>query len=263
MRIGLLNIMPEAEKYEDLIFKLLLHQAVDVEIVLIRAKNHAYKSSDKLHLEKHYVSFDQAVEKQQLHGLILTGAPVEFVAFEDITYWNELTEILNYARENIISTMGICWGSIAIGKFLGIDNTIIEDKLFGVFRAKFLKHAHWIAGDGNVEFECPQSRYAGLDETQLINAEKQGKINLLAASTTAGHFIFESSDESFLAHLGHPEYDIHRIMMEYERDKLKGLNLIPENFNVTNPINSWQQYSSALFANWLKRIEQKCNLKTE
>ncbi|MFZ4413364.1 MAG: homoserine O-acetyltransferase/O-succinyltransferase family protein [Bacteroidales bacterium] len=259
LRIGLLNIMPEAEKYETKILSMITQQSNTVEIVLIKSSFHSYKSTDKHHLDKFYCTFGQAIANKKLDGLIVTGAPVELMPFENITYWNELIEIFNYAQKNIISTLGICWGGIAIGKFLGINEIILDKKLFGVFPSTYHQEKHWINNSSKSVFDCPQSRYASLNEKELELAENNGSIQLLVDSTEAGHFIFESSDERFVAHLGHPEYDIQRILSEYERDQIKGLNLIPQHFDVKNPVNTWQENSLAFFGKWLEMINNKSN----
>ncbi len=257
LRIGILNIMPEAEKYETILLKRIAQQVIPIEIVLIKAKNHAYKTSNKQHLENFYLTFEQAIETKKLDGLIITGAPVETMPFKNISYWDELTGIFDYAQHNIISIMGLCWGGIAIGKYLGINNILFPNKLFGVFPSEYLQKKHWITNDTNRIFHCPQSRYAGLDENELAVAEKNGTIRLLVNSKEAGHFIFESSDERFIAHLGHPEYDANRIVSEYERDRLKELNHIPLHFDVNNPVNTWQQSGIDFFAKWLQMIKEK------
>jgi len=257
LRIGLLNIMPEAEKYEINILRLMDEQPISVEIVLIKAINHTYKSSNNQHINNHYITFWQAVEAKKLDGLIITGAPVENMDFEKITYWNELLEILDYAQHHIISTMGICWGGIAIGKYLGINKVALPNKLFGVFTSECLHKEHWMCDETKPVFDCPQSRYAGLNEDELAIAEKNFTIRLLVNSEEAGHFIFESSNERFIAHLGHPEYDANRIVFEYTRDKVKGLNHIPLHFDVNNPVDNWHQNSINFFGSWLGMLKNK------
>ena len=257
LRIGLLNIMPEAEKYELSVLKLLKHQSIPLELVLIKANHHIYKSSNLIHLEKNYITFDKAIENKKLHGLILTGAPVETMDFENITYWKELLEIFDYAQQHIKSTLGICWGGIAIGKYLGIDKKMLDKKLFGVFTAKYMQRNHWMNNHSNPEFDCPQSRYAGLNEIDLAEAVKSKKIRLLVNSSEAGAFVFESTDERFIAHLGHPEYDENRIIFEYKRDYLKGLNHLPCHFDVNLPVNTWQQDSQDFIGKWLQMINNK------
>jgi homoserine O-succinyltransferase len=257
LRIGLLNIMPEAEKYEPSILRLLTQQTIAVETVLIKSGIHAYKSSDKQHLEKYYINFKEAVHTKHLDGLILTGAPVETFDFKSISYWKELLEIFSYAQQHIISTLGICWGGIAIGKYLGIDKTVFDEKIFGVFPSTYLHKNHWMCDEANPVFDCPQSRYAGWNEKDLDMAEQNKTIRLLVRSNEAGPFIFESCDQRFIAHLGHPEYDAGRILFEYERDRLNGLTHSPSNFNVNNPIDSWQQSSRHFFGKWLEMIKNK------
>ncbi len=254
VRIGILNIMPEAEKYEKYLINSIANQNISVDIVLIKAKNHTYTSSDKAHLDKFYINFDKAIETKKLDGLIITGAPVETIPFENISYWSELIEIFDYAKHNIINTLGICWGGIAIGKYLGINNTIFKNKLFGVFSSEYLQKNHWINNCSTKIFNCPQSRYAGLNENELLIAENNDLIRLLVNSGEALHYIFESSDERFIAHLGHPEYNTTRILAEYNRDKLKGINNIPQHFDINNPVYSWQKSSIDFFTNWLNMI---------
>ncbi len=261
IRIGLLNLMPEAEKYEKYLMEMFAFQTIHVETVWIKATQHAYKSSDKKQLEKVYVTFGQAIEKEKLDGLIITGAPVETLPFETITYWNELIGILDYSQQHIISTMGICWGGIAIGKYLGIDNKLLDEKLFGVFSSEYLQKEHWITDSKHTVFDCPQSRYASMDENALIATAKNGNIRLLVNSEEAGIYVFESADGRFLAHLGHPEYDTDRIVSEYKRDALKGLNHIPLHFDVNHPVNTWQQNGKDFFGKWLEMISLKKNLK--
>jgi len=257
LRIGILNIMPEAEKYEISMVKLLTQQAIAVETVLIKSGIHAYKSSDSQHLEKYYLCFKDAIKTKHLDGLILTGAPVETFTFESISYWNELLDIFNYAQQHIISTMGICWGGIAIGKYLGIDKTVFDEKIFGVFPSYCLQKNHWMTDKEKPEFDCPHSRYAGWNENDLAEAEKNAGIRILAQSNEAGPFIFESSDQRFIAHLGHPEYEASRIVFENERDRLNGLNHIPLHFDVKKPVNTWEHNSMDFFGKWLEMISSK------
>ena len=253
----MLNIMPQAEKYEPSVRRLIENRPSAVETVLIRSALHAYKSSDKKHLAQFYVTFDRAVDGKKLDGLIITGAPVGAIDFENITYWNELKSIFDYARTGIAGTLGICWGAIAVGKYLGADRTMLADKLFGVFPARWLVKKHWSCGGSKSPFNCPQSRYASLDERDLARLKKEGALRLLAGSGAAGHFIFESADGRFAGHMGHPEYDTDRIMFEYRRDQLKGLNLVPAHFEVGRPRDTWSGASLGFFGRWLKMLEAK------
>jgi len=257
LRIGIFNVMPEAEKYEFSIVRPLGGSTIIVIPVWIKAKNHSYKSSDKDHIKKWYLTFEQAIKYEPLDGLIITGAPVETIPFEAVTYWEELKEIFGESWKNIISTLGICWGGLAIGKMFGVEKINYAKKLFGVYAAKNINRNHRITGGFNDIFYCPQSRYAGFNENDLRIAADSGKINLLAHSEEAGHFIFESGDERFIGHLGHHEYDAERIIFEYFRDLQKGLENAPVNFDFNNPVNVWRENGNEFFFRWIQSIYTK------
>lgn len=251
----IINIMPEAEKYEELILKQLVNIPQCIEISFVKLKTHQYKSSDKLHLNCIYKTFDECTHRTIPDGIIITGAPVELLDFKSISYYNELIEIMNYAKQNIKSTLGICWAGIFIGHYLGIENKIFKNKIFGVFQAEYNDINNWLKTEKKL-FSCPQSRYAGINEQQLSKAAKNAVVNILCKSAEAGSFIFESADHKFVAHLGHPEYEVNRIMFEYLRDQHKGLGNIPKNFDVENQINTWGTDSYDFFSKWIKLIEK-------
>ncbi len=253
IKLAIVNIMPEAEKYEELLLKQLLDLPQYIEIEFIKLKTHLYKSSDILHLNTFYHTFEDSIKHRIPDGLIITGAPVELLDFNTISYYDELIEIMNYANLNIKSTMGICWGGIFVGHFLGIKNQIFRHKISGVFPAEYSLENVWLKAE-NTFFNCPQSRYAGLNENQLSNAEEKGLVNILCKSAEAGSFIFETTDHKFVAHLGHPEYEADRIMFEFLRDQAKGLNIFPKYFDVNNPENNWKNHSIDFFENWIKLI---------
>lgn len=253
IRLAIINIMPEAEKYEESLLKLFIDFTEIIEIVFVRLINHKYKSSDAQHLNAFYTNFDNAVSCKKPDGLVITGAPVELVQFQSISYYNELLEILKYANNHIKSTLGICWGGIFIGNYLGIKNQILSEKLFGVFPAEYTSENNWLKYKTAV-FNCPQSRYAGLDQTDLENSEKEGAINILCKSDEGGGFIFESSNHKFVAHLGHPEYEPERLIFEYKRDTAKGLNHFPLYLNIKNPDKNWQNHANDFFGSWINLI---------
>jgi homoserine O-succinyltransferase len=254
LRIGIINIMPQAERYEYHLLYPLGKSVLQVSPVWIRLKNHAYKSSDPEHLKNYYVSFEQAIEQGPLDGLIITGAPVEELPFEAVTYWEELEEILGYARTGISSTMGICWGGLALAKTMGIEKMLYPQKVFGVYETRNLKRNHPITGDFDDVFYCPQSRHAGIHDILLEEAAKDKEIDLLAHADGAGYVIFGSSDGRFIMHVGHPEYEAERIAVEYFRDRKKGRSDVPEprNFDVDNPRNRWRMHCLDFFAQWIR-----------
>ncbi|MBN1575887.1 MAG: homoserine O-succinyltransferase, partial [Chitinispirillaceae bacterium] len=198
LRIGILNIMPRADTYEFSLLHPLGRSVMQIEPVWIRLDTHTYSSTDPVHLERLYVPFKEAVDKQHLDGLIVTGAPVEEIPFEEVSYWNEIRRILRYARKNIPSTLGICWGGLALAKYLGIEKMLNRNKIFGVFETVNLDRSHPITGEMDDRFRCAQSRHAGISDEVLEAQSDKGNIHLLAWSKEAGYTIFESADQRFL-----------------------------------------------------------------
>ena len=256
LRIGILNIMPKAENYElNLLFPL-GRSPLQIEPVWIRLHDHCYASSDHSHLDRVYVSFEEAVKEKHLDGLLISGAPVEQIPFEDVRYWSELEKILDYARKNIVSTVGICWGGLALAKALGIEKQTFESKLFGVFETQKLSSSHPITGEMDDVYWCPHSRHAGIPDSVLEQKEKEGLVNLLSHSQEAGYVIFESSDHRFLMHLGHMEYEAERLVEEYNRDVEAGLTSVqpPVNVNLQNPVNRWRAHNLEFFNQWVRYV---------
>ena len=256
LRIGILNVMPKAESYEYTLLKPLGRSILQIEPLWIRLHSHAYASSDQDHIQSLYVTFEEAVRRKPLDGLLLTGAPVEVMPFEEVQYWAELVSILTYARRNIASTLGICWGGMALAKLLHIEKQMLDKKLFGVFQNHNLQRDHVITGETDDLFWCPQSRHSGYSEEVLERAAETGSVNLLSHSSITGYTIFESTDQRYLMHLGHPEYEPERIVHEYERDRSAGRTDVgpPVNFDIANPINIWRSHRNEFYAQWLKFI---------
>ena len=258
LRIGVLNIMPKAETYEFSLLQPLGRSVLQIEPVWIRLKTHNYTSSDQSHLNKLYVLFEEAVGRAHLDGLIVTGAPVEEIPFDEVVYWEEIKRILKYARKNIASTLGICWGGLALAKYLGIDKTVYKKKVFGAFKTCNLNRAHRITGEMDDWFWCAQSRHSGIDDDVLERERDKGNINLLAHSDEAGYVIFESADSRFLIHLGHPEYDPTRLTEEYDRDMAKGRTDVdlPKNVDLNKPMNLWRSHRTEFFTQWIKYLHE-------
>jgi homoserine O-succinyltransferase len=258
LRIGVLNIMPQAETYEFSLLYPLGRSVLQIEPIWIRLETHKYASTDQSHLEKLYVTFEEAVDRKRLDGLIVTGAPVEEIPFEQVTYWEEILRILRYAQRNIASTLGLCWGALALAKYLGIEKTVLPKKIFGVFETRNLNRDHRITGDMDDVFWCPQSRHSGIPDDVLERERDNGKINLLAHAKGTGYIIFESADQRFLMHLGHLEYEPGRLIEEYNRDKGLGRQDVdkPENFDIDNPINTWRAHRNEFFSQWIKFVHE-------
>jgi homoserine O-succinyltransferase/O-acetyltransferase len=258
LRIGILNVMPVAETYEFSLLHPLGRSVLQIEPVWIKLHSHVYSSSNQQHLENFYIHFEEAIDRHKLDGLLLTGAPVEELPFENVNYWGELTRILKYAHNNISSTLGICWGGLALAKFMGIEKVQYKDKMFGVYETVNLDRTHRITGDMDDEFLCAQSRHAGIPDEVLEAERDKGTIKLLAYAKGAGYTIFESADQRFLIHLGHPEYEPERIVYEYRRDREKGRTDVaePRNFHVDKPVNTWRTHRNEFFSQWVKYVHE-------
>jgi homoserine O-succinyltransferase len=256
LRIGILNIMPQAENYEFSLLYPLGRSVLQIEPIWIRLESHKYASTDQSHLQKLYVTFEEAVDRNRLDGLIVTGAPVEEIPFEQVTYWEEILRILKYARRNTSSTLGLCWGALALAKFLGIEKVVLPKKVFGVFETRNLNRDHRITGDMDDVFCCPQSRHSGIPDKVLELERDEGRINLLAHAKGTGYIIFESADQRFLMHLGHLEYEPERLVEEYKRDIKLGRNDVdkPENFDLDKPMNTWRAHRNEFFTQWIKFV---------
>jgi len=256
LRVGILNIMPRAQTYEFSLLQPLGRSVMQIEPVWIRLRTHAYASSDRSHLDKLYVPFDEVVSRSRLDGLIVTGAPVEDMPFEEVSYWEEIKSILEYARANVASTLGICWGGLALAKYLGIDKAAYAKKVFGVYKTVSLNHDHRITGEMDDWFWCPQSRHSGIEDAVLERERDAGRLNLLAYAEGAGYVIFESADARFMVHLGHPEYEPSRLVEEYNRDAAKGKSGVepPKNVDLANPENLWRSHRTEFFTQWIKYL---------
>jgi homoserine O-succinyltransferase/O-acetyltransferase len=256
LRVGILNIMPKGEAYEPYLLFPLSRTIIQIEPVWIRLHSHAYKSTDLDHLDQYYDYFENAIAKAPLDGLVVTGAPVEEMEYEEVSYWDEITTILTFARQNITSTFGICWGGLALAKMVGIEKEMFKEKLFGVFETRNLDRSHPITGELDDVFWCVQSRHSGISDGVLERERSTGKLNLLAHSNNGGYTIFESADRRFLMHLGHPEYEAQRLVDEYMRDAALGRSDVPlpVNLDVNNPINRWRSHGLEFFAQWIRYI---------
>ncbi len=256
LRIGILNIMPVADTYEYNILFPIGRSVLQIEPVWIRLNTHPYKSTSKVHLDKLYVSFEEAIKDRGFDGLIITGAPVEEKEFSDIWFWNELSDILSYARENVASTLGICWGGLALAYFNGIEKKVFPRKIFGVYPLKNINRDHPITGELDDIFMSPQSRYAGIEDKLLEERASSEDLSLLAYSKETGYSIFETADKRFLMHLGHPEYETERLVNEYKRDLEKGITAIqkPFNLDIDHPLNTWRSHSLEFFTQWVKDV---------
>ena len=251
LRIGILNIMPLGKEYEFNLLHPLGLSPLQIQPIWIRLKSHFYKTWDVAHLETLYVSWEEAMTPNPLDGLIITGAPVEHLPFEDVNYWPELVKLIEEARSKCASTLGLCWAGFALAYLAGVQKENFVKKLFGVFPMRSLVPGHPLMGTQDDVFLCPQSRYAGLPDSAMEDAQNQGKLRLLSYGKKVGYTIFETTDQRQLMHLGHPEYNVSRLLSEMERDKSRGDVPSPENFDPNKASTLWRSHRNLLFQQWL------------
>ena len=254
LRIAILNLMPTKVATETQLLRLLGNSPLQVEVTLLHMSSHTSKNTSAEHLLEHYVSFAE-VRHQSFDGLIVTGAPVETLPFEDVDYWGELTELLDWARTNVFSSFFICWGAqAALYRYYGIPKHDLPEKQFGVFSHRLLVRNERIVQGFDDVFFAPHSRHT---ETRRDNVVAEPRLLLLAESDEAGVYLIQSADRRQLFATGHSEYDACTLQGEYARDLGKGLpigipkNYFPEDDPSREPLVRWRGHSNLLFSNWL------------
>lgn len=254
LRIGIVNLMPRAETYEVTLTRALAASGRAFEPIWLRLDTPAYTSSDRTRIEQVYVPPSAALDSG-LDGLIVSGAPVEDLAYDAVTYWPELSAQLRLARSLVRSTLGLCWGGMALAKLLDVEKIGFAKKLFGVYSLE-PRGAHPVLNGAAVL--CPQSRHSGLDPVSLSAAVANGAVRLLAGSEAAGEVILESTDGRYLMHTGHPEYETERLGFEYRRDAAAGRCDVdpPVGYDLERPVATWADASATFFRGWLDGLRK-------
>ncbi|MGM8365972.1 homoserine O-acetyltransferase MetA [Virgibacillus sp. W0181] len=254
LNILILNLMPEKEKTELQLLRLLGNTPLQVNITFLHTATHVSKNVSKSHLDTFYSTFND-VKDNRYDGLIVTGAPIEHFQFEDVNYWDELTEIMEWSKDNVTSVMNICWGAqAALYYHFGIDKQELPKKCSGIFKHQLLEPKVKLVRGFDEEFNAPHSRYT---EVSLDEIQNDPRLLLLATSEDAGAFMMMSKDGKHIMLTGHLEYDATTLAEEYDRDLEKGLNIdMPENYFPNNdvsqrPLNTWRSHTHLLFSNWL------------
>jgi homoserine O-succinyltransferase/O-acetyltransferase len=254
LRVAILNLMPTKIATETQLLRLLGNSPLQVEITLIHTASHEAKNVSAEHLLNHYKSFTQ-VRRQKFDGLIITGAPVEQIPFEEVDYWPELKDIMDWAKTNVFSTLSICWGAQAgLHYHYGVPKYPLPRKMFGVFPHCVLDPYNKLMRGFDDIFLAPHSRHT---EIRREDVEHIADLSILAESDVAGIIIVASKDGRNTFVTGHLEYDSLTLKGEYERDISKGLPIqIPANYYPSDdpaqpPLVRWRGHANLLFANWL------------
>jgi homoserine O-succinyltransferase len=249
IEIALLNLMPTKVDTETQLLRLLSNTPLQVNITFIKTATYKSTNTSKDHLDKFYVEFEK-VSHRKFDGFIVTGAPVETLKFEEVKYWEELRVIMDWARDNVTSTMFICWATqAALYHHFGIEKVNLKKKLSGVFpHIRAVNNEPLLKGVDDV-FYIPHSRFTGLDETQVENCKH---LRVLAQSDKAKSSIIKTRDNKMFFFTGHGEYDTDTLDKEYRRDLAKGLSIKPVNYYKNDkPTATWRAAANVIFNNWL------------
>lgn len=254
LQLAILNLMPTKIATETQLLRLLGNSPLQVEVTLLHTATYQSKNVDAEHLMNHYETF-KAVENKKFDGLIITGAPVEQMPFEEVNYWPELCDIMDWAKGNVLSTFYICWGAQAgLYHHFGVPKYPLERKCFGVFEHNVLApHERLLRGFDDV-FLAPHSRHT---EVRREDIEKVPELQMLAESEDAGVYMVGTRDGRHIFITGHSEYDPLTLKGEYDRDINKGLPIhVPRNYYPKDdpskpPHVRWRGHAHLLFSNWL------------
>ncbi|NMM64589.1 homoserine O-succinyltransferase [Clostridium sp. P21] len=254
LKIAILNLMPTKITTEVQLLRLIGNTSLQIEIELLHPKTHTCKNISEEYLTNFYKTFDD-IKNEKFDGLIITGAPVEQIDFEEVTYWEELKEIMDWSMHNVCSTLHICWGAQAgLYYHYNIPKHSLEKKMFGVFEHKTLKQNVEILRGFDDQFFVPHSRHT---EVRREDIEKVPNLNILAESEESGIYMVTAKKGRQIFVTGHSEYDPLTLKSEYDRDISKGLNIdVPRNYFPQDdpskkPLVKWRGHANLLFTNWL------------
>jgi homoserine O-succinyltransferase len=261
LKVGIVNLMPTTLDTETQLLRLLGNSPIQVDITFLRMGSHESRNAPPGHLERFYISSDQVIREHiRFDGLIITGAPVETLAFEDVDYWKELTEVLDYSTKNVWSTLHICWGAQA-GLYYryGVPKKVLPRKLFGVFPHGVNERHTTLFRGFDDEFLAPQSRHTESDRRAIA-----AKPELIIESETdeVGVFFVTAREGREIYVTGHLEYDPLTLDREYRRDLGKGLpiappkNYYPGDDPAKPPIVRWRAHAHLFFSNWINYVYQ-------
>jgi homoserine O-succinyltransferase len=259
LRIALLNLMPKKIQTENQFARLIGATPLQIELSLIRMSDHQSRNTAADHMESFYRPFEE-VGDEKFDGLIITGAPIEHLAFEDVTYWDELTRVMDWTQTNVHSTFGVCWGGMAmIHHFHGVPKHILPAKAFGCFRHRNLDAASPYLRGFSDDCVIPVSRWTEMRQAEVDAAP--GLVTLLG-SDEVGPCLVEDAAHRALYIFNHFEYDRDTLKQEYDRDAEAGTpinvpcNYYPDDNPALVPLNRWRSHAHLLYGNWINEIYQ-------
>lgn len=254
IEIGILNLMPLKEDTELQVLRLLSNTPLQVNVTFVTLSSHESKNTAMSHLNQFYERFAD-IKNRKFDGFIITGAPVEKIHFEEVDYWEELKELMDWTNTHVTSTLHICWGAqAALYYHYGIDKYLLDRKLFGVYKHRVLNRKIPLVRGFDDVFLAPHSRHTDVP-VEKIRGHKD--LTVLAESEEAGVFLASAKEGRQIFVMGHPEYDRMTLDSEYKRDLSKGLPIdIPKNYYPgddpeNKPLLTWRSVSNNLYTNWL------------
>lgn len=254
LQICILNLMPVKQDTELHLLRSLSNTPLQVDVTFMKMNGHVSLNTSATHLNKFYHTFDE-LKDNKYDGLIITGAPVEQLAFEEVDYWTELCEIMEWSKGHVHSTFHICWGAQAgLYYHFGLNKRLLPEKLFGVFSHRVLNRKEPLVRGFDDIFYIPHSRHT---ETPAAQIHGCSRLVVMAESEEAGVLLCMTRDGRQIFVMGHPEYDRYTLHQEYMRDREKGLEIaVPKNYYpADNPENRpclvWRAHCNSLYANWL------------
>ena len=264
LRIGLLNLMPNKERTETQFSRLIGSTPLQIDLTLVRVTDHKSKNTAEDYLKTFYKTWEE-VKQETFDGFVVTGAPVANMPFEEVRYWPEMLEIMEWTKTNVHQTMFICWGAqAALHHFHGVKRYRMDKKAFGVYRHKILNlRTPWLRGFSDSPM-IPVSRYNDIDRTTLGD-----NLEILIDNDEIGICMLGDKQNRALYMLNHLEYDNRSLADEYERDVKAGLdtpqpvNLFPNGDVTAEPENRWRSHAHLLFQNWINEIYQTTPFRLE
>ncbi|WP_088831151.1 homoserine O-acetyltransferase MetA [Paenibacillus tyrfis] len=254
LRIVILNLMPTKETTETQLLRLIGNTPLQVEFILLHPKTHTSKNTSLEHLEQFYKTFED-IKHERFDGMIVTGAPVEQLEFEEVNYWEELTQIMEWSKTHVTSTLHICWAAQAgLYYHFGVPKYPLDEKIFGVFPHTITTSNVKLLRGFDELFLVPQSRHTDVRREDVARVEQ---LDILSESEEAGVYIAATKDGKQIFITGHSEYDACTLKYEYDRDVNKGMEIaVPKNYYPNNdparpPLNTWRAHANLLFSNWL------------
>jgi homoserine O-succinyltransferase len=254
IQILILNLMPIKEDTELQILRELSNTPLQIDCTFMRMRSHDSKNTSKSHLDTFYVTFDQ-IKRKHYDGMIVTGAPVELYEFEDVDYWDEISQVFSWINTHVTSTIYLCWAAqAAMYYYYGLQKKLLEKKMIGLFQHKVFNRKVPLVRGFDDQFLMPHSRYTDVPAKDIANCPE---LTILAQSKEAGVFLCMAENGRKIFVTGHPEYGRMQLRREYERDKKKGIeidlpkNYFPDDDPGKRPPLVWRAHANNLYTNWL------------